>query len=428
MPVGAWCCVNTALAPDFDTMDPAVSILRHVRKDGYTTIPNETLQDRRLSYTDRGVLAYMLSLPADWRFSADRIAAACDVDGRTKVLSALKRLEQCGYLNRSKHRVAGGRYNTVVKVSDWPIKSWSKEPASGFPTPVDPTPDDRTPDDRTSENPPPIQKTQTEDTDTGVCVVDGGAAAASAPSGSDIDTLITRHWDGIRAVIGAHLTDKLRRKIERPEDVSSINGRIAALLESGWSPEHLVAQLKARATMNGRTVRVAQILLDALEKLEPLAPNTVVDDPWAIDDDKEAVTVVDPPGFAEFWDAYGYKIGKAKAREAFAGAVNLVELTQLLTAVASYRAYLDATGTPQAHASTWLNQHRWNDDYGDALATGRARRPDAVAPAEPARPSLSARRNREVDAAVAAFEAEAAAASDTLAWDGGIVDTAGRPA
>ena len=67
--------------------------------------------------------------------------------------------------------------------------------------------------------------------------------------------------------------------------------------------------------------------------------------------------------FAEFWKAYPRHIAKPRALKAFKAARKRVSLEDMLAGLERYKAskpdYAD-----WCHASTWLNEDRWADDYG----------------------------------------------------------------
>lgn len=66
---------------------------------GFTPIDNRFLRDKRLTLKAKGLLALMLSLPDDWKFSAEGLAAILR-EKRDAVTTALQELEACGYLTR----------------------------------------------------------------------------------------------------------------------------------------------------------------------------------------------------------------------------------------------------------------------------------------------------------------------------------------
>lgn len=77
-------------------------IIRTQRPARYAVIPNDALQNHSLSFKARGVLAYLLSQPDDWRISSGALARLAVHDGRTSIRTALTELEQANYLHRRK--------------------------------------------------------------------------------------------------------------------------------------------------------------------------------------------------------------------------------------------------------------------------------------------------------------------------------------
>ncbi|MDT3397727.1 hypothetical protein RKE29_13905 [Streptomyces sp. B1866] len=90
---------------------------RHVR--GYTVLPNALLQDRRLSYTARGLLADLLSRPDGWREDGRQMADSSP-QGRTAIAKALRELTRAGYYRVEKVRQADGTFVSVAHVFDTP--------------------------------------------------------------------------------------------------------------------------------------------------------------------------------------------------------------------------------------------------------------------------------------------------------------------
>jgi len=84
-------------------------IIRSKRKTNFTVMSNVGLRDERLSFKARGMLAYMLSMPDNWKVS-DRHLATVGPDGRHLVQAALKELEECGYLVREQRHMKNGTF------------------------------------------------------------------------------------------------------------------------------------------------------------------------------------------------------------------------------------------------------------------------------------------------------------------------------
>lgn len=68
---------------------------------GYAQIKNEVLTDTKISLKAKGLFAYLYSKPDDWDFSGDRMSKE-NMEGRKAIYSALKELENEGYLQREK--------------------------------------------------------------------------------------------------------------------------------------------------------------------------------------------------------------------------------------------------------------------------------------------------------------------------------------
>lgn len=88
--------------------------------DQFAQISNQALEDARLSYRARGLLAYMLSRPEGWTTDATRLAAGKSTEGRGAILTALKELENHGYLVRRRTQDRRGRFSTDTYVTEFP--------------------------------------------------------------------------------------------------------------------------------------------------------------------------------------------------------------------------------------------------------------------------------------------------------------------
>lgn len=104
----------------------------------YTIISNDVLRDQNLSFRARGILASILSRPDNWRTDSESLARESK-EGRTAILTALKELEQVGYLQRKKYQNEKGHWVTESLVFDKP-----QNPTYGNPTSVEPTSDNPT--------------------------------------------------------------------------------------------------------------------------------------------------------------------------------------------------------------------------------------------------------------------------------------------
>jgi hypothetical protein len=117
-------------------------------RGGWVTLDNSAVNDERLSFRARGLLAYLLGRPPGWAFAADRIAKVSPREGREAVLSALTELEAAGYVRRSRIRSACGQVRTITEVAAtpdlMPAPEWA-QPTPAQPDPVQPDPARPTP-------------------------------------------------------------------------------------------------------------------------------------------------------------------------------------------------------------------------------------------------------------------------------------------
>lgn len=113
---------------------------RHAR---YTVIPKGIFCDSRLNLRDVGLLCFMLHLPDDWNFSVAGLCAMRGGDGRDAIRKSVRKLEECGYLQRSQARdtETGKMGEAIWYLYDVPMTEnpTSAKPMSETPTSVNPT-------------------------------------------------------------------------------------------------------------------------------------------------------------------------------------------------------------------------------------------------------------------------------------------------
>lgn len=88
----------------------------------FVQIANAAMQDIRLSYQARGIIAYVLSLPPDAHLTAAMIEESAP-NGRNSVRSALRELEQFGYYQRTRTSGGYGQWIWDQVISDAPMTS-----------------------------------------------------------------------------------------------------------------------------------------------------------------------------------------------------------------------------------------------------------------------------------------------------------------
>jgi hypothetical protein len=98
----------------------AQSIVRSNPEYGFTKISNAFLQDSRVSYETRGLLAELLSRPDDWEITIVNIVKSGPA-GRDKVYRMMKEAEKFGYAVTRKDRGMDGAFRKHdYRVSDDP--------------------------------------------------------------------------------------------------------------------------------------------------------------------------------------------------------------------------------------------------------------------------------------------------------------------
>ncbi|WP_240522265.1 hypothetical protein [Bacillus thuringiensis] len=75
-----------------------MSIVRRKKTSEYSPLHNGLLQDKRLSYSARGLASYLLSLPEDWTIVKDQLYNHSEKDGRKVVDRCFLELLQHGYM------------------------------------------------------------------------------------------------------------------------------------------------------------------------------------------------------------------------------------------------------------------------------------------------------------------------------------------
>ena len=85
-----------------------IPVFRVEKNANYTTMCNYHLRDNTISFKAKGILSMFLSLPKDWSYSVNGLAAISK-EGKDGILSGLKELEAAGYLERHRYRNERGR-------------------------------------------------------------------------------------------------------------------------------------------------------------------------------------------------------------------------------------------------------------------------------------------------------------------------------
>ena len=107
---------------------------RHTFDDHFTQIPNAWLRDSRVSFKARGLLALIMSHRSGWNISIQSLADN-NQEGKDSIRSAIRELEDAGYLTRSQVN-ENGRFGESLWITSDP----SDKPTTENPTTENPTP------------------------------------------------------------------------------------------------------------------------------------------------------------------------------------------------------------------------------------------------------------------------------------------------
>ena len=94
-----------------------MAIIRNKNREKYTTVDNSILKNKNLSLKARGLLVTLLGLPDNWEFTEAGLCSLFAKDGQNSVRTAIKELENSGYLKRQRIRDNNGKYSEI----EWSI-------------------------------------------------------------------------------------------------------------------------------------------------------------------------------------------------------------------------------------------------------------------------------------------------------------------
>ena len=98
--------------------------VRAAHERGYTKISNAMLCDVTLSWKARGLLAYLLSMPDDWKVIVSHLETQSDHDGKASVVAGLDELERAFYIKKTPRPKAAGQYaGWIIQLFEVPYKT-----------------------------------------------------------------------------------------------------------------------------------------------------------------------------------------------------------------------------------------------------------------------------------------------------------------
>ena len=102
-----------------------MSVIRVNKTKDYSVMSNYHLKDKKISLKAKGLLSMMLSLPDNWNYTIEGLAAI-NKEGTKSVRSALQELEEKGYLIRTQERKPNGEFSYIYDVYEIPNR-YSRE-------------------------------------------------------------------------------------------------------------------------------------------------------------------------------------------------------------------------------------------------------------------------------------------------------------
>ncbi|WP_342573740.1 DnaD domain protein [Solibacillus sp. FSL K6-1781] len=111
-----------------------MGIVRVAKNSNYVVMNRTALNDKRLSWKAKGIMAYLLSMPDDWVFYMEELQSH-STDGKASFQSGFKELKDCGYVERLpvKDDETGKitHWETVVHEIPIDTKPHTEKPVSG---------------------------------------------------------------------------------------------------------------------------------------------------------------------------------------------------------------------------------------------------------------------------------------------------------
>lgn len=132
-----------------------MGVFRVEKNANYTVMSNYHLRDKSLSLKAKGLLSQMLSLPEDWDYTLSGLASI-NKEGKDAIRSAVKELEDAGYISRRQKFDSLGRFShNEYFVFEYPetVQEHIIPPSLEKPSSENPTTDNPSTGNPSAENP-----------------------------------------------------------------------------------------------------------------------------------------------------------------------------------------------------------------------------------------------------------------------------------
>ena len=179
-----------------------MAVFRVEKTKDFTVMCNHHLRNVKLSLKAKGLLSLMLSLPEDWDYTTKGLACICK-DGVDSIASALKELEQNGYLTRQRVRFGNGRLGDIeYTIHEKPVSQETSgvPPKRENPRQANPRQGKPGQEKPAQGNPPQLntdplntERSKTDGSNTHQSIHPAGPEAAGRPDGMDRMELINAY-------------------------------------------------------------------------------------------------------------------------------------------------------------------------------------------------------------------------------------------
>lgn len=99
------------------------NIIRVEKNKDFVVINRTVLNDKRLSWKAKGIMAYMLAMPDDWVFYLDELETH-STDGQTSFRNGFNELKKYGYTVRKRERKPNGKFEWRTIVHEVPLSDY----------------------------------------------------------------------------------------------------------------------------------------------------------------------------------------------------------------------------------------------------------------------------------------------------------------
>lgn len=125
-------------------------IIRKSKRKRFTSLSNQLLQDRNLSFEVRGMLGYLLSKPDDWQCRMADIEREGGIKSTAR-RTMMKAAEAAGYLTFERTRNAKGQFESAYTIHEEPVAE--DERTRSWEMAIQPDADEPPPDGPGVDNP-----------------------------------------------------------------------------------------------------------------------------------------------------------------------------------------------------------------------------------------------------------------------------------